>query len=226
MSDVVLKIKGLTKLIKQEKILHSIDLEVQRGSVYGLIGQNGAGKTTFLRTISGLMKATEGTIDWNIEKKYIGYMPQTCQFNGSMKVRDAIKFFAEIKQADMNESMEILRKMKLDETKKMKYLSPGQQKKLQLTLAMAGNPDFYILDEPTAGLDPYAAHEMKGIISKLKEEGKTVIISAHILQDMKEICTHIAIMESGKLTYCEPLVEDKMQEIISRYLHFEEGEND
>ena len=75
MSDVVLKIKGLTKLIKQEKILHSIDLEVQRGSVYGLIGQNGAGKTTFLRTISGLMKASEGTIDWNIEKKYIGYMP-------------------------------------------------------------------------------------------------------------------------------------------------------
>lgn len=95
------------------------------------------------------MKATEGTIDWNIEKKYIGYMPQTCQFNGSMKVRDAIKFFAEIKQADMNESMEILRKMKLDETKKMISLIQRELRRIigikyiLIWLAMSGMGIFF-----------------------------------------------------------------------------------
>lgn len=85
--------------------------------------------------------------------------------------------------------------------KKVKHLSPGQQKKLQMVIAMTGEPDLYILDEPTAGLDPGATFEMKNIIKEIHGSGKSILISSHILQDMDEICTDIAIMERGKLTY-------------------------
>lgn len=82
-----------------------------------------------------------------------------------------------------------------------KHLSPGQQKKLQMVIAMTGDPDFYILDEPTAGLDPNASHEMNKLIQELHQQGKSILISSHILQDMDDICTNVAIMESGRLIY-------------------------
>ncbi len=85
--------------------------------------------------------------------------------------------------------------------KKVRHLSSGQQKKLQMVIAMIGEPDLYILDEPTAGLNPNAAFEMKSVIKGIQDKGKSIIISSHILGDMDEICTNIAIMEHGQLTY-------------------------
>lgn len=201
MSQYTLQAHSLSKSFGKTEILHGIDLAVGQGEVYGLIGENGAGKTTLLRLLSGLMKPTEGTVILQTRKSFIGYMPQSCRFDDSTTVVDTIRFFARLRKADAKASVSLGEKLKLTMDKKVKHLSPGQQKKLQMVIAMTGEPDLYILDEPTAGLDPNATFEMKSIIKGIQDKGKSIIISSHILGDMDEICTNIAIMEHGQLTY-------------------------
>jgi ABC-2 type transport system ATP-binding protein len=201
MSQYVLQTEKLTKSFGKIEVLHNVNLSVEHGEVYGLIGQNGAGKTTLLRVISGLMKPTSGKVNIKTEKPFIGYMPQSCRFDDGTTVKDTIRFFSQLRNVDVKDSTLLGKKLKLDMNKRVKYLSPGQQKKLQIILAMTGEPDLYILDEPTAGLDPNAAFEMKKIIRDIHDKGKSILISSHILQDMDEICTNIIIMENGRLTY-------------------------
>lgn len=197
----ILQTNKLSKSFGKTEILHEINMSIKVGDVYGLIGQNGAGKTTLLRLISGLMKPTKGTVNIQTDKAFIGYMPQSCRFDDNVKVFDTIQFFSRLRDADPKDSISLAEKLKLDINKKVKYLSPGQQKKLQMIIAMTGEPDLYILDEPTAGLDPNATFEMKSIIKDIHSKGKSIIISSHILQDMDEICTNVAIMQNGRLTY-------------------------
>lgn len=197
----ILRTEKLSKSFGKVETLHDIDISIKQGEVYGLIGQNGAGKTTLLRLVSGLMKPSKGTVILQTEKPFIGYMPQSCRFDDNATAADTIRFFAAIRKANTKDSIQLGKKLELDMEKKVRHLSPGQQKKLQMIIAMAGDPDLYILDEPTAGLDPNATFEMKSIISSIHSVGKSIIISSHILQDMDEICTNIAIMDKGRLTY-------------------------
>ncbi len=201
MTETILQIEHLSKFFRRFEALQDINLSVDRGRVYGLVGQNGAGKTTLLRLICGLMKPTKGFVGLQTEKTFIGYMPQSCRFDDGSSVADTIRFFARIRKADVKESILLGEKLRLDMSKKIKYLSPGQQKKLQMVIAMTGEPDLYILDEPTAGLDPNATCEMKNIMKGIHDSGKSIILSSHILGDMDEICTDIAIMEHGRLVF-------------------------
>jgi ABC-2 type transport system ATP-binding protein len=147
------------------------------------------------------MKPSKGVINLKTNKSYIGYMPQSCRFDDGISAAETIQFFSRLRKADLKQSIYLCEKLKLDMNKKVRHLSPGQQKKLQMVIAMTGEPDLYILDEPTAGLDPNATFEMKSIIKSIHNSGRSIIISSHILQDMDDICTNIAIMESGNLTY-------------------------
>lgn len=205
MNDCVLQVNKLEKSFGKSKILDGINLTIDKGMVYGLIGQNGAGKTTFLRLISGLMKASGGSITIHTDKQYIGYMPQSCRFDDNSRVNDTIRFFTAIKKADLKTSLTLCNKLELDVSKKVKHLSPGQQKKLQIVIAMAGDPDFFVLDEPTAGLDPKATFEMMEIIKSIRSDGKSILVSSHILGDMNEICTHVALIEKGQLIHKQKL---------------------
>ncbi len=205
MEDYALQVIKLDKSFGKSKILHDINLTVEKGSVYGLIGQNGAGKTTLLRLISGLMRPSGGRIIRHTNKKFIGYMPQSCRFDDNSCVNHTIRFFAGMKHADLNESLALCKKLELDVSKKVKHLSPGQQKKLQIVIAMSGDPDFYILDEPTAGLDPKATFEIMEIIKSIRSNGKSILVSSHILGDLNEICSHVAIMEKGRLLHYQKL---------------------
>lgn len=201
MQDHILITKNLSKSYKHNPVLKSIDLEIDRGQVYGLIGKNGAGKTTLIRIITRLMNPSGGIVQLNSNTNYIGYMPQSCRFDDNSTVQDTIKFFARLKKVNYNDGLNISNKIDLNVSQKVRYLSPGQQKKLQIIIAMIGNPDFYILDEPTAGLDPSATHEMLNIIQSIHSKGKTILISSHILQDMDNICTDIGILKNGKLSH-------------------------
>lgn len=203
MEKQILITTDLVKDFKDKKVLKSINMKIYKGHVYGLIGKNGAGKTTLLRTITGLMKPTSGTISFSMDKTYIGYMPQSCRFDDKSTVKETLSFFTGIKNASIDSSIELARKLDLDLTSKVRLLSPGQQKKLQIIIAMIGEPEFYILDEPTAGLDPVATHEILKIIKSIHKQGKTILISSHILQDMNNICTDIGILKDGKLSYSQ-----------------------
>ncbi len=205
LGEQILNVAHLNKVFGKTEVLHDISLTIIKGEVYGLIGKNGAGKTTLLRLITGLMKPTGGSICIHTEKDYVGYMPQSCRFDDGASVADTIRFFASIRKADYKESLLLCNKLELDTEKKVKHLSPGQQKKLQLVIAMTGEPDLYILDEPTAGLDPNATYEMMNIIKSIHKDGKSILISSHILQDMDEICTNIAILEKGNLIFSSEL---------------------
>jgi len=202
-----LQVKNLDKSFGKSKILHGINFTIDKGEVYGLIGQNGAGKTTLLRLISGLMKPSSGSITIYTDRKFTGYMPQSCRFDDHNSVANTIRFFAALKKVDVSDSFALCEKLNLNMSKKVKHLSPGQQKKLQIVIAMTGDPDFYILDEPTAGLDPNATFEMMEIIKSIHRRGKSIIVSSHIISDMDEICTNVAIIEKGKLTYDRRLEE-------------------
>ncbi len=208
MNGSILQINGLSKSFGKSQILNDINFTIGKGEVYGLIGQNGAGKTTLIRLISGLMKPTLGSYTISTDRPYIGYMPQSCRFDDHSSVANTIRFFAALKKTDAKDSFRLCKKLELDLLKKVKHLSPGQQKKLQIVIAMAGNPDFYILDEPTAGLDPKATFEMMEIIKFLHSEGKSILISSHILGDLDEICTHIAIIEKGRIIYSRKLEDN------------------
>ena len=201
MEDAILKTTGLCKSFGKTEVLKDIDYTLRRGEVYGLIGQNGAGKTTLLRLIAGLMKPTGGQITLNTQKRFIGYMPQSCRFDENSTAAGVLEFYASLRNADVQESIALCKRLNFDCTKRVKHLSPGQQKKLLMLIAMAGDPDLYILDEPTAGLDPAATDEMSQLITLLHEKGKSIIVSSHILQDMDAVCTDVAIMERGRLIY-------------------------
>ena len=224
----ILKTEKLSKSFGKTEILHDIDIAIKYGEVYGLIGQNGAGKTTLLRLVSGLMKPSKGSVIFQTAKPFIGYMPQSCRFDDTATAASTIRFFATMRKSNVKDSIRLGEKLELDMGKKVKHLSPGQQKKLQMIIAMAGEPDLYILDEPTAGLDPNATFEMKNIISSIHSAGKSIIISSHILQDMDDICTNIAIMDKGRLTYSNtiencyviktsPIAESVLQELSDKF---------
>lgn len=206
MSQFILQTENLSKSFGKTEVLQNVTLSIKRGEVYGLVGQNGAGKTTLLRLVNHLMKPTSGRVLLQTDKPYIGYMPQSCRFDDHATVTDTLCFFAKLRKTDVRDSLSLGEKLKLDKNKKVRYLSPGQQKKLQIMIAMIGEPDLFILDEPTAGLDPAATHEIKNIILNLHKNGKSILISSHILQDMDDLCTNIAIMESGRLTYDQALI--------------------
>jgi ABC-2 type transport system ATP-binding protein len=216
----VLEVQKLNKSFGKAQILYDISLSIGRGEVYGLIGQNGAGKTTLIRLISGLMKPSRGTLSVHTDRPFIGYMPQSCRFDDNSSVANTIAFFSSIKRANVRASLALCGKLELDTRKKVNHLSPGQQKKMQIVIAMAGNPDFYILDEPTAGLDPKATHEMTGVIQSIRDEGKSILVSSHILSDMDEICTHAAIMEKGRLVYAGES-EGNLLEMYRKWVAYE-----
>lgn len=228
MGTHVLCLERIKKDFGKTSVLSNINFVIEKGSAYGLVGQNGAGKTTLLRLITRLMKPTDGCISLHTEMAYIGYMPQSCRFDDRQTVAGTVSFFSALRNQENVGGLQLCEKLGLETTKKVKHLSPGQQKKLQMVIAMIGDPDLYILDEPTAGLDPSATYEMGKLIKEIHNNGKSMVISSHILQDMDAACTNVAIMENGKLIYNQKLessyimkispIEDEMfQRLTTQY---------
>ncbi|MDF2609459.1 MAG: transporter [Lachnospiraceae bacterium] len=210
----MLEIKNLTKRYGKFTALNNLNLHINQGEIFGFVGPNGAGKTTAMKIIAGLLTCDTGEVyvdgigvkanPQEIKKK-IGYMPDFFGVYDNLKAIEYMEFFASIYGIEGKEARDIsLRLIDLVDLTDhadsyVDSLSRGMKQRLCLARSLIHNPELLILDEPASGLDPRARYEMKEIIKKLHEQGKTIVISSHILPELAQMCTNIGIIENGKM---------------------------
>lgn len=209
----MIKISKLNKEFGKSKILKNINLEVKKGQVLGFLGPNGAGKTTTLKTIIGLVKPTSGKIkidgldsnDINSHRS-IGYMPEDPYFYEYLNAEEFLKFIADLQKVKID-VLKLLHVVGLENVSKQRIreYSKGMRQRLGIAQALIGNPKILLLDEPLDGLDPIGRDEVKNILLNLKKQGKTILISSHILSDIEELCDQIVIIDSGKIIESGPV---------------------
>lgn len=222
----MLEIKGLHKLYGKYHALSGLDMKVEEGALYGFVGPNGAGKTTTIKIMTGLLKADDGTITVNGEsimadpgrlKSMIGYVPDFFGVYDNLTVAEYMEFFASCYYMDglvaRKRYTTLLEQVGLED--KLEFyvdgLSRGMKQRLCLARALIHDPSLLILDEPTSGLDPRTRFEFKEILLDLREAGKTIIISSHVLAELSQMCTDIGIIDQGRM-----VLEGNIQEILSR----------
>lgn len=216
----MIQIHKLTKEYGEAKVLDNLNLEVKKGEVLGFLGPNGAGKTTTLKTIVGLVHPTSGEITIDnlssrnlLSHKRIGYMPEDPYFYEYLTGKEFLIFVAELQQVKRAEAKsEADRLMKLvglgnAEKKRIREYSKGMRQRLGIAQTLVGNPEILLLDEPLDGLDPIGRLEIKEILLDLKKQGKTILISSHILADIEELCDRIIIIHDGKIIKAGPVAE-------------------
>lgn len=194
------------------KAVDSLYLSVPEGSTFGLLGPNGAGKTTTLKAILNLIKIDRGRIRIFGEDHYnyqargkIGFLPEQPYFNLSLNALQTLNFYGQLLRMNSREIKErsslLLAEVGLEEVRHLplsKY-SKGMLQRLGLALALLNNPSFLILDEPASGLDPVGQVEIRNLLLKLKKEGKTILLSSHLLTEVEKLCDQVAIINKGKL---------------------------
>jgi ABC-2 type transport system ATP-binding protein len=189
-------------------ILKGVDFEVRPNDVFGLLGPNGAGKTTTVKVALGLMRPTSGSVDLGVPGvSHVGYLPENPYFYDYLSGREFLRFCARLFSLDASRGRErveaLLRDVGLEKaagTQLRKY-SKGMLQRVGIAQALINDPELVLLDEPMTGLDPVGRVEVKRIIEDLHERGKTVLFNSHILSDVTELCTRIAIMRDGRVVW-------------------------
>lgn len=206
----MIRIDQIKKSFGKQNILKGIDLEIKPGRIVGLLGPNGSGKTTLMKTILGLVIPTSGQIfvagenihnNWHYREK-IGYMPQIAHFPENLKVKELIKLVKKMRKDTANEQTLIdLFELSPFLDKKLRNLSGGTRQKVNATLALMFDQPYRIFDEPTVGLDPYSRLQFKNHIKQERENGKTVLITTHILSEIEEIADEVVFILEGKVYF-------------------------
>jgi ABC-2 type transport system ATP-binding protein len=212
--SAIVETRGLTKRYGGTLALDHLDLVVPEGAVYGFIGPNGAGKTTTMRILTGLLRATSGeayvaghevTSEPKVVRSLVGWMPDSFGVYDSMKSWEYLDFFAASyglpgpRRAQLIGELLDLVDLGHKRDDYVMGLSRGMKQRLSLARTMAHDPRLLILDEPASGLDPRARIELRELLKELRALGKTIMISSHILTELAEMCTHIGIIEAGRL---------------------------
>jgi len=215
----MIKLKSVTKLYKDLAAVKDLDLEVRDGEILGIIGHNGAGKTTVLKMMMGLVTQTSGTIqvmgrdvakDGTYVKRFIGYLPEESPLYENMTVWEYLMFFSElykIPKLQAGERInELLGSLKLAEKDKLTgELSKGMKRKVAIARALLHEPPLLILDEPNAGLDPLTSFFIIDYLKTLNSRGTTIVLSAHNLFHVEYICDRVGIMKNGELLLCDTM---------------------
>ena len=212
MAEYVLRTANITKKYNNLLALDNVSVEIKRGQIYGLIGLNGAGKSTFMRAVTGLIAPTNGTIELFGEsgerglrrgRRRIGASIETPVLYMEMTAAENLEIQRRIGGVPGKESIKsVLKTVGLEDTgkKKSKDFSLGMKQRLALAKSLITNPEFVILDEPTNGLDPMGIIEMRGLIRRLaKENGLTLLVSSHLLDELAQVATHYGIIHKGQL---------------------------
>lgn len=207
--DYILETKNLTKNIKNENIIKGLSLKVPKGETYGLLGPNGAGKSTTMKLLCGLLKPSEGEVifkgkPWSRDTlNKIGVLIESPAIYGNLTAKENMLIHACMLGVSENEITRVLKLLKIDKTgkKKVSNFSLGMKQRLGIAIALLGNPDLIILDEPTNGLDPIGIQELRDLIKRLNENQITVLASSHNLAEIQHIASYIGIIINGKLKY-------------------------
>jgi len=210
MNEIVIRAEGLTKIYGQKRAVDEVSMTVYRGDIYGFIGSNGAGKTTFLRMVMGLVKPNAGSLELFGEngpesltknRARIGCIIETPALILSMNARDCLyahKLLTGKKDADIDA---LLATVGLSGTgaKKVKDFSLGMKQRLAIAQALINNPEVLILDEPTNGMDPAGIVEIRNFLKHLSANGLTILMSSHILSELEQLATRYGIIANGRL---------------------------
>jgi ABC-2 type transport system ATP-binding protein len=221
-SQPAVTVSNLTKFYGDFKALDSVSFSVNKGWIYGYLGPNGAGKTTTIRTMLGLLKPDEGEVEIRgvnpIKNpvqalQNVGYAPElpTLQtfFSGEQLLDFTGKMFGltvQVRQERIKELIEFVGLKEWGDKKIGKY-SKGMVQRLSVALALINDPAILVMDEPTIGMDPEATAHFRNLFTKLSKEGKTVFISSHLLDEVQRICTHVGMINKGKMVFDGPISE-------------------
>jgi ABC-2 type transport system ATP-binding protein len=241
--ELAIEVSDLTKTYREGMIfrkkfqaLKGISFSVPRGQIFGLLGPNGAGKTTFLKILLGVIRKSGGNAAMLghpagslAGRNLVGYLPERLRIPQHMTGYTALEVFGNLsnvptstikKKRDSLIDMVGLTGRAKDKVKKY---SKGMQQRLGLAQALLNDPQMLVLDEPTDGLDPQARAEMRAIIRRLKEDGVTIFLNSHILQEVELICDNVAILDQGNMRYCGPV--DQIGEFVKSQLGVGGGEH-
>ena len=209
MSKYILEIQNLTKYYGKIKGVENLSLKLEEGEIFGFIGPNGAGKSTTIRSIMNLINKTSGRVlidnkefnkdDIEIKEK-IGYLPSEIHLYDDLTVKEMLDYHESFYKKDISKRRkELVKRLELDEKKKIEDLSLGNLKKLGIVLAFMHEPKILILDEPTSGLDPIMQNIFYDLLKEEKTKGNTIFYSTHILNEVSKVCNRVGIIRNGEL---------------------------
>ncbi|HUG09186.1 MAG TPA: ABC transporter ATP-binding protein [Acidimicrobiia bacterium] len=243
MTESLVQARGLTKRFGDFTAVDSIDFDIHKGEAFGFLGPNGAGKTSTMKMITTVSPITEGKlsvfgIDPNVDgrsiRQRIGVVPQEDNLDQELTVAENLYIYGryhDMKKSEINPRIEeLLEFAQLTERKdsEVEPLSGGMKRRLTIARALINNPDLIILDEPTTGLDPQARHLLWDRLYRLKQQGATLIITTHYMDEAEQLCDRLVVMDQGKIA-----AEGSPRQLIQRYaprevveLRFEEGQKD
>src|SRR5580704_11023276 len=231
--DYVVETRSLTKVYRdfwgrrKKTALNALDLQIRKGEIFGLLGPNGSGKTTTIKLLLGLLFPTSGeafvfgqpAVDVRKNER-IGYLPEESYLYRFLNAEETLDFYGRlfnmIAAKRQKRAQELIEEVGLKDHRKriLKEYSKGMRQRIGLAQALINDPELVILDEPTSGLDPLATRWMKDLIVKLRDDGKTIIMCSHRLEDVQDICDRVAILSEGelrKLDSVKSLLEDVLR---------------
>jgi lantibiotic transport system ATP-binding protein len=218
--NYIVQTKGLTKTYKKDQVVQNVNLQIQQGEIYGFLGPNGAGKTTTIRMLLGLIKPTSGSVTifgkefaqnrLHILSK-IGALVENPSYYGHLKATENLEVYRMLRGVKKEKIMEVLKIVGLAHVadRKVSTFSLGMKQRLGIAIALLGDPEMLILDEPTNGLDPQGIIEMRELIKSLaKDRGITILVSSHLLSEIDQMATYVGIISKGKLIF-----QDKIEKL-------------
>lgn len=203
----LVEFKNVNKSFGKKIVLQNINLKIEKGKIYGLLGPNGSGKTTIIKLINDLLTQNSGEILINNKKpgieskKIISYLPERTYLNMNIKVSGLLNFFEDFyEDFDKEKAIELLEKLNININDKLKTMSKGTKEKVQLIVVMSRRADLYILDEPIGGVDPASRDYILETILNNFNDGSSIIISTHLISDIEKILDDVIFINKGEIT--------------------------
>lgn len=230
-NEIVLKLENVSKSYGDKIVLKNIDLSIKKGTIMGLVGKNGSGKTTMIKGLLGLLKLDTGKASlfdhdsWDLPpeiKQKLGYVPQNIVGSNWMKVQALLDYTGVFYKKWNNEKVKkLLKEWDIDPKAKFSTLSEGEKQKVAIIMAMGHEPEIYIFDEPVASLDPVARRSfIKELIDLNIENGTTMLFSTHITSDLERIAADVALLKDNEIKYMGDLASLK-EKVVRLHIHSE-----